>query len=223
MKTDTQLQQDVMAELAWEPAVHAAQVGVEAKDGVVTLSGEVSSYVEKLAAESAAQRVTGVMALVVDMQVKLSGFGLRTDADIAASARNVLAWNSALPVDVVQVMVEAGWLTLSGEVEWQYQRQAAADSVRHLLGVTGVSNQIAIKPTLNASLVKADIAAAIRRRAARDARAIQVDVKGSDVTLSGSVNSWSEREMARRSAWGSPGVHQVIDHIKIVYADVNPA
>ena len=217
MKTDSQLQQDVMAELKWEPAVHAAQIGVEVKDGVVTLAGEVSSYTEKLHAERAAQRVSGVQALAVDMQVKLSSFGLRTDADIAASARNILNWTSTLPADAIQVLVEGGWLTLSGHVEWQFQRQDAANSVRHLVGVTGVSNQIAINPAASATVVKSDIEAALKRRAANDAGTIAVDVKDGDVTLTGTVHSWAERDLATRSAWGSAGVRKVVDHMNLVY------
>ena len=216
MKTDSQLQQDVMAELKWEPAVHAEQIGVEVKNGVVTLDGEVSSYTEKWHAEEAAQRVHGVKALAVEMKVKLSEFGKRTDADIAGSARNILAWSSSVPADAVKVMVEGGWLTLSGDVEWQYQRQDAADSVRHLLGVTGVSNQIAIKPAASAAVVKADIEAALKRRATVDSKAITVDVKGGDVTLTGTVHSWNERDLATRSAWGSAGVRRVVDQMNLV-------
>jgi osmotically-inducible protein OsmY len=217
MKTDLQLQQDVMAELKWEPAVHAAQIGVEVKNGVVTLAGEVSSYTEKWNAQQAAQRVNGVKALAVEMKVKLSEFGKRTDADIAESAKNILGWSSSLPADAVKVLVEGGWLTLSGDVEWQYQRQDAADSVRYLSGVTGVSNQIAIKPSLSATVVKSDIEAALKRRAAADAKTIAVAVKGGDVTLTGTVHSWAERDLATRSAWGSSGVRNVVDKMNLVY------
>ena len=217
MKTDSQLQQDVMAELKWEPAVHAAQIGVEVKNGVVTLAGEVSSYTEKWNAERAAQRVNGVKALAVELTVKLAEFSKRTDADIAESAKNILSWTSSLPADAVKVMVEGGWLTLSGDVEWQYQRQDAADSVRYLSGVTGVSNQIAIKPSVSATVVKSDIEAALKRRAAADAKTIAVEVKGGDVTLTGTVHSWSERDLATRSAWGSSGVRNVVDKMNLVY------
>jgi osmotically-inducible protein OsmY len=217
MKTDSQLQQDVMAELKWEPAVHAAQIGVEVKNGVVTLAGEVSSYTEKLNAERAAQRVSGVKALAVEMKIKLSEFGRRTDAEIAESAKNILGWTNSLPADTVKVLVEGGWLTLSGDVEWQYQRQDAADSVRYLLGVTGVSNQIAIKPSLSATVVKSDIEDALKRRASADAKTISVEVKGADVTLTGTVHSWAERDLATRSAWGSSGVRKVVDKMNLVY------
>lgn len=151
------------------------------------------------------------------MQVKLSSFGLRTDADIAASARNILNWTSTLPADAIQVLVEGGWLTLSGHVEWQFQRQDAANSVRHLVGVTGVSNQIAIKPAASATVVKSDIEAALKRRAVDDAGTIAVDVQGGDVTLTGTVYSWAERDLATRSAWGSAGVRKVVDHMNLVY------
>ena len=217
MKTDSQLQQDVMAELKWEPAVHAAQIGVEVKDGVVTLAGEVSSFGEKWNAERAAQRVNGVQALAVELEVKLSEFGKRTDADIARSAETSLGWTESLPLDSVKVLVEAGWLTLSGDVEWQYQRQDAFNSVRHITGVKGVSNQIGIKPALSATVVKADIEAAIKRRATADAKTISVDVKGANVTLTGTVHSWAERDLARRSAWSSLGVKNVVDKMTLVF------
>lgn len=217
MKTDNQLQQDVIAELKWEPAVHAAQIGVSVRDGVVTLSGEVSSYAEKWNAERAAQRVHGVSALAVEMTVRLSELGKRTDGDIAQSAKHILSWASALPADAIQVMVEGGWLNLSGSVEWQYQRQDAADSVRFLPGVTGVSNQIVVKPKLSATVVKADIEAALKRRAVNDASSIAVAVNGGDVTLTGTVHSWSERDLATRSAWAAAGVHQVVDQMTLAY------
>ena len=216
MKTDAQLQHDVMAELKWEPAVHATQIGVEVNNSVVTLAGEVSSYTEKLNAERAAQRVSGVKALAVELKIKLSEFGKRTDADIAESATNILGWTSSLPADAAKVMVEGGWLTLSGDVEWQYQRQDAADSVRYLAGVTGVCNQIAIQPQLSATVVKSDIEAALKRRAAADAKTIAVEVKGGDVTLTGTVHSWSERDLATRSAWGTAGVRNVVDKMNLV-------
>jgi len=216
MKTDFQLQQDVMAELQWEPAVHATQIGVEVKDGFVTLAGQVSSYAEKLVAEHAAQRVTGVKGLAVEMKVKLPGFGHRSDADIAESAKKILDWTSSLPTDSVKVMVEAGWLTLTGDVAWQYQRQNAQDRVRYLSGITGVSNQITITSPLSAPVIQSDIEAALKRRADADATSIAVSVKGADVTLTGTVHSWAERDLATHSAWGSAGVHQVIDKLSLV-------
>lgn len=217
LKSDVQLQQDVMAELQWEPAVHADQIGVEVRDGVVTLAGEVSSYAEKWNAERAAQRVTGVQALAVEMKVKLGELGRRTDADIARSAQSVLTWTRSVPADAVKVQVEGGWITLSGTVEWQFQRQDAAASLRHLPGVTGVSNQIAVKPPLSAQIVKSDIEAALRRRATAEAHTISVDVQGSDVTLTGTVHSWAERELATHAACNAPGVREVHDQMTLVY------
>ena len=215
MKTDTQLQQDVIAELNWEPSVNAAEIGVEVKNGIVTLAGHVSTYAEKLGAERAAQRVSGVKALAIEMDVKLSGLGKRIDADIANAAKSALQWTSLSPTDDVKVMVESGHLTLSGEVDWEFQRQAAAKGMRYLMGVTGVSNQIAIKPHVTSSAVKSDIQAALKRRATADAQKISVDVRGAEVTLTGTVHSWSERDLARHSAWGTPGVRNVVDHMII--------
>ncbi len=217
MKNDSQLQQEVMAELKWEAAVHATQIGVEVKDGIVTLAGDVGSFAEKWDAEQAAQRVHGVRAVAVEMTVRLPESGQRTDADIAQSARNILDWTSSLPADAVKIRVESGWITLSGDVEWQYQREAAADRVRHLLGVTGVSNQIAIHPALSPGVIKADIEAAMKRRATSDARTIGVEVKGADVTLTGSVHSSAERDLATQAAWGSAGVRNVLDLMHLVY------
>ena len=217
MKTDLQLQQDVIAELSWEPSIHAAGIGVEVEDGVVTLAGKVGSYAEKWNAERAAQRVAGVKALAVDMTVKLSEFGQRTDADIARSAENVLEWTASLPAGAIKVMVENGWVTLSGDVDWQYQKQAVAYSIRYLMGVTGVSDQMSIKPSVSAAIVQSDIEAALKRTAIADARKISVAVHGTDVTLSGTVQSWAERETATSSAWGSPGVSNVVDMMTLAH------
>jgi|SRR5680860_450653 len=217
MKTDTQLQQDVIAELKWEPSVNAAQIGVEVKDGIVTLAGHVSSYAEKWDAERAAQRVSGVKALAIEMDVQLPGSSKRNDADIARAAENVLHWMTSLPKDGVKVMVESGWTTLSGEVDLEYQKRAAAKGVRYLTGVTGVSNNIVIKPTVSLSAVKSDIEAAMQRRAHADAKKISVEIRGTEVTLTGAVHSWAERDLARYSAWGTPGVRNVVDNMSIAY------
>ena len=207
----------MIAELKWEPSVNAAQIGVEVKDGIVTLAGHVDTYAEKWDAERAAQRVSGVKALAIEMDVKLSGSSKRTDTDIARSAENVLQWTTYLPKDHVKVMVESGWVTLSGEVDWEYQRQSATAAVRYLSGVTGVSDQIVIKPKISLSAVKSDIEAALKRRAQADAQKISVEVRGADVTLTGKVHSWSERDLARHSAWGTPGVRNVVDNMTVGY------
>jgi osmotically-inducible protein OsmY len=215
MKTDTQLQQDVLAELEWQPAIHAAGIGVEVRDGVVTLAGVVGSFAEKWDAERAAQRVAGVKALAIDLEVKLSALGRRTDADIARSALTALGWSTTLTHDSVQVMVEGGWITLSGDADWQYQKQAATDCVRGLSGVTGVSNQMLIKPGVPMGSVQADIEAALKRVAQTDAQQISVSVTGDNVTLTGTVGSWSERDLATTTAWGTPGVRTVVDNMTL--------
>lgn len=211
MKTDRQLQQDVSAELEWEPSVHAAHIGVEVREGVVTLAGQVDSYAEKWSAERVAQRVSGVKAMATELTVHLTSLSQRTDADIAASVENLLEWSATLPAGVIKVMVEGGWVTLSGTVDWKYQKQSAADSIRHLMGVVGVSDQITIKPSVSATMVKSDIEAALKRAALADAHQIAVTVHGTDVTLSGTVHNWAERETATNSAWRTPGVRNVVD------------
>ena len=217
MKTDTQGQEDVLAELKWEPSVNAAEIGVEVKDRVVTLTGRAGSFAEKWDAERAAQRVAGVKALAVEIDVVLPGASRRNDADIARAAENALEWMTYLPKDSVKVMVEGGWITLSGEVDWEYQRQTAAMRVRHLMGVTGVSDRIALRPQVFLNAVKSDIEGALKRRAHADAQMISVEVNGADVTLSGTVHDWFERELARHSAWCTPGVRHVVDNIAVAH------
>jgi osmotically-inducible protein OsmY len=213
MKTDSQLQQDVMAELKWEPAVNAEQIGVEVKDGIVTLAGHVDSFPAKWNAERAAQRVAGVKAVAVE----LNGSTTRSDSDIAHSCKNVLLWTTYLPKDSVQVLVEDGWVTLSGQVQWGFQRATATAAVRYLAGVRGVSDQITIKSDVTAGVVKSDIEAALKRRAVSEAHGIKVAVNGSEVTLSGKVPSWAERDAAGSAAWSSPGVSNVVDNIVVTY------
>jgi osmotically-inducible protein OsmY len=217
MKTDQQLQQDVITELAWEPSVTSTKIGVEVKDGVVTLAGHVDSYIEKWEAQRAAQRVSGVKALAVEMDVALPGSGARNDVDIARAASNVLRWSTYWPEDQIKVLVESGWITLSGELDWEYQREAAERSVRGLMGVIGISNQIVLKASAALKPVKSEIEAALKRRIHSDARHITVDVKGTDVTLSGTVHSWAERDAARNAAWSTAGVNNVADSLDIVY------
>jgi osmotically-inducible protein OsmY len=161
VKTDSQLQQDVLAELKWDTSVRAAEIGVAVKDGVVTLAGEVSSFPEKWAALGAAQRVFGVQALVMALDVKLSELGRRTDADIARSAETALNSHTRLAADAIKVVVEHGWITLSGEVHWQYQREAAIEFVSQLVGVLGIDNQITLKPRDAEDTPQPDIDAAL--------------------------------------------------------------
>jgi osmotically-inducible protein OsmY len=217
MKTDAQLQQDVIAELKWEPSVNAASIGVAVREGVVTLTGNVDSFAGKWDAERAAERVHGVRALAVEMDVNLPGTSKRNDGDIAGTAENVLLWLASIPAASIKVKVEGGWLTLSGEVDWEYQRRAAHSAVRNLMGVTGVSDQLTVKACASAGSVKSDIEAALKRRAVADAQGIAVEIRGNDVTLSGQVGSWSERSLARRAAADTPGVRNVVDNITVAY------
>ena len=206
-----------MDELKWEPAVHAEQIGVEVKDGIVTLAGHVDSYLANWNAERAAQRVAGVKALAVEIDVRLNGSTKRSDADVARSIENMLLWTTYLPNDSVKVIVEDGWVTLSDQVQWGFQRNTAAAAVRYLLGVKGVSDQITIKPGVSASAVKSDIEAALKRRATNEANGIKVAVNGSEVTLTGKVPTWAERDAAGSAAWGTAGVSNVVDNITISY------
>lgn len=215
MKTDTQIQNDVMAELKWDPSINANRIGVVVSSGVVTLSGHVDRFSEKWAAERAAQKVTGVKALAVELDVNLPSSSNRSDADIARTAENVLEWTTNWPKDHVKVLVEKGWVTLSGQLDYEYQRQIASSAVRHLMGVTGVSNQTILKSNLTSSSVKADIVAALKRRALTDAEEVMVTVSGGKVTLTGVVQSWSERDMVRDSVWNTPGVTDVSDNISV--------
>lgn len=216
MKTDAQLQSDVEAELAWDPEVTHTNVGVLVKDGVVTLTGHPASHSEKYAIERAAQRVAGVRAIAVELRVRLPQGDERPDADIALAARRALTWNALLADQKVGVMVENGCVTLSGEVEWQFQRHAAEAAVRHLLGVTAVANQIAVNPKISADNIAAKIDHALTRQAHREAHNIEVSVRGSAVTLRGKVYSWAEWRAAQSAAWSAPGIATVTNDLQVV-------
>ncbi len=217
MKSDFVLQQDVMNELKWEPSVNAAHIGVEAKDGVVTLSGHVDSLAEKWNAERAAKNVAGVKVLAVELDVKIPGAIKQSDTDIAEAIRHAFKWSSYIFPESLHAKVEKGYVTLTGDVQWQYLKWAAENAVRFLKGVSGVNNLITITSKLTEKEIKADIEEALKRRAHDEAQRIVVSVKGSDVTLSGSVHTWSERNLATSAVWGVQGVHKVIDKMNISY------
>ena len=213
MKTDAELQHDVMEELKWEPTIRAAEIGVGVTDGVVTLSGYVDSFYKKSAAERAAMRVFGVKAVAEELTVRLPGSLKRSDEDIARAVANVLEWNILVPHDRIKVQVEDGLVALSGEVDWWYQKNAAEDAVRKLVGVVSVSNHIAIKPAVKPQDVKDKIVSAFQRNALLDARRVTVEIRGSKVILRGSVRNWAEREQVEQAAWAAPGVSEVQSHI----------
>lgn len=215
MKSDTQLRADVQAELAWDPAVASAGVGVIVDHGVVTLTGHLGSYAEKLAAERAVLRVGGVKALAVEISVKLAAGFERTDADIAQAVEHALAWNVQVPRDAVRPMVEGGWVTLTGEVEWDYQRQAAESTVRNLLGVTGITNLVKIKLQTCSADVERQVQNALIRVFRGEPRQVAVDVTGSQVVLRGKVRSWAEREAVCGAVWSAPGVVSVVNELAV--------
>jgi osmotically-inducible protein OsmY len=215
MKTDKDLQHDVLAELEWEPSVEASKIGVTAEKGVITVTGYVSSYTEKMEAEKVAKRVVGVQAVANDLEVRLPGTYERTDGDLAQLALSALDWNVSVPKNKVHVTVSKGWMALEGEVEWYYQKRAAEEAVRNLVGVRGISNHITITPALKASEVKTKIEAALRRNAELDAKKIDVETTDGKVILRGKVRSWAEHEDAIGAAWAAPGVKKVEDHLVI--------
>lgn len=215
MKTDTQLRDDIQAELNWAPDVRTSDIGVIVKDGVVTLTGHLASHAEKYAVERAAQRVHGVKALAVELTVKLPFDNQRTDADIALAVERALEWNVIVPDAKVRPMVEKGWLTLTGEVEWEYQRSAAEVAVRNLMGVTGVSNLVKVKPKVSPADVEKKIHEALSRQADREADRLSITVDGSQVTLRGTVHSWTERDAVQGAAWATPGITVVVNDLLV--------
>lgn len=213
MATDSSLQHDVMEELEYEPSVDHTRIGVAVHDGVVTLTGTVSNYVQKLTAEKAARRVAGVKAIIENMAVHLPHAPVTGDEEIAARIVKVFGWDSAIPEKDIAVKVEDGWVTLSGEVDWHYQSEAAKNAAGRIHGVCGVVNLLLIRRQPTSSDIHSRIVDAFKRSADVDASKIQIITDGSKVTLSGTVKAWHERSMAEQAAWAAPGVTKVEDNI----------
>ena len=214
MKTDIDLQRDVLDEIAWEPSLRAPEIGVTVSDGIVTLTGSVENFPAKWSAENAALRVAGVRAVVNDVEVELSTEDRRTDEDIARAASDALEWHILLPKHL-PVVVDDGWVTLTGKVHWQFQKIAAEETVMRLTGVTGVTNHITVEPQVSPSNVNIKIEADLQSRAALDAGGIHVKNEDGKVTLEGTVGTWAEKKAAEEAAWSAPGVTQVDNKISV--------
>jgi len=215
MKTDEQLKQEVSAELAWDPATHATQIGVAVKDAVVTLTGHIDTFGQKHAAVRAAQRVAGVRALAVELDVRLLKEHMRSDTELAANAERALGWNTAVSPSAVQLTVERGWVTLRGEVDWDYQRRSVEKAIRPLAGVIGITNLMGLRAQPQVDDLKRKIEEALIRQTLRESQRIRVSVEGHTVRLGGRVDSWHEREAAQGVAWSAPGVRAVINDLTV--------
>ena len=214
-KTDVQLKQDIEQELSWDPKVNAAQIGVSVDHGAVSLLGTVDTYAQKWAAEDATKRVSGVRTVAHDLTVKVLSEHVRSDSDIAGAVQSALKWDVLVPKAVTAV-VRDGWVTLAGQVDWNFEREAAERAVRYLTGVVSVSNSITLKKTeASAAQVKEKVEAALQRQATTDANSIHVDTNGSQVTLTGHASSWQSVVDASNAAWAARGVSQVVDKLKI--------
>ena len=213
-KTDSQLKSDIEDELQWDPKVNAARVGVSVDKGVVSLFGAVDTYAEKVEAEAATKRVSGVRTVAQDLTVKLLVDHMRSDSEIAAAIQRALEWDVYVPATVT-AKVERGTVTLEGQVTWNYEREAAERAVHHLAGVVAIRNSITLKPQTSATQVKESVLAALQRQATSDAKSIHVDTLGTKVTLTGHAASWQSIIDASNAAWAAPGVTQVIDLVKL--------
>ena len=216
MKTDSQLQRDVMDELAWDPSIDQAQIGVATKDGVVTLSGFISNYAQKMSAERAAERVHGVKGIAEELKVRFLSDPKTSDDEIARRVLDLFSWDVTIPNDKVMVKVENGYVTLTGTLEWNYQKEAARRAAGRITGVIGVNNLIKISNEVPVSDVRDRIMAAFKRSATADANGLSVTANGSTVKLSGNVHGRHERQAAERTAWAAPGVCCVEDEIVVL-------
>lgn len=217
MKTDQEIQKDVMDELKWEPAINATEIGVAVHNGIVTLNGTVQFYAEKLAAESAVKRIKGVKAIADDIEVRVTKDGTPTDSKVAETVVNALEANALIPTQKIKIRVDNGWVTLEGEVDWLYQRNTAGKAISYLNGVKGIRNWITIKPAINTEIVKENIRKALERSADLEAEKIKIDIQGSKVILKGSARSWNERKEVERAAASAPGVTEVDDQLALIY------
>ena len=215
MKSDAQLERDVRDELHWDPSVNEKDIAIGVTDGVVTLAGSVTDYAQKLAAEHAVTRVSGVRAIAEELKVRLASTHQRTDGEIARAGLSAMAWSTSIPKDRVTFTVEQGWITLNGTVDWYFQRQAAENVTRSMLGVSGVTNGIQVLAKPSRTDVKSKIESALKRSAEIDSKRINVEAVNGKVTLKGTVRSWAERRDAELAAWASPGVAEVDDLLTV--------
>lgn len=220
MKTDYEIKEDVLSELLWQPNIDETKIGVIVEKGVVTLSGVVDSYSKKLAAEKAVKNVKGVKAVALDIDVKYGTEYKKTDKEIAKAVVNALTWNNSIPEDKITVKVEDGWVYLSGNLNFAYQKDAAKKAVDNLLGVKGVVSSIKIKQTTEPTNIKDRIAKAFERSAEVNAKNITVSVDGHTVTLHGTVNSIAEKDEAQKAAYMAPGVYEVKNELTVQYSPV---
>ena len=216
MKTDVMIKDDVLAELSWQPNIDETEIGVIVEDGVVTLSGVVDNYAKKMAAEKAAKIVEGVKAVALDIDVKYGTDFKKTDKEIAKAIVDAFEWNSSVPEDDIAVRVENGWVYLTGEVQWSYQKNAAKNAIKDLLGVKGVSNAISLKNNIKPVEVKEKITKAFQRMATLDADGIILETHGHKVILRGKVHSIKEKEEAETAAYNAPGVYEVKNELKVL-------
>ena len=213
--SDLTLRQEILDELEWESSVDAAHIGVAVDNGIATLSGHVSSYTEKLAAERAVTRVKGVTAIAENIEIRYPAAKRTADDQIAKRVVDIINWQVSVPSDHIKVKVEKGWVTLSGEVDWHFQKVDAEKSVRRLSGVMGIANLIGLKPRVEAKDVKKRIEEALKRNAEIEAQNIRVIVQGGKVTLDGKVDSWAERQRVENTVWSAPGVLSVDDRLSV--------
>jgi osmotically-inducible protein OsmY len=215
IKTDTELKKDIEAELAWDPSLNANAIGVAVKDGIVSLTGHIDTYAEKRQAEKALRRVEGVRAIALELDVRLSPGHRSSDAAIAEVARDALRWNTLVPEKAVRLTVDQGWVTVDGDVDWDYQRRGIDKSLRNLMGVVCVSNHVRLKPKPTPSDVQPSIQGALVQQAIRVANRIQIELRNGIVSMRGSVRSWQERDAAQGAAFSAPGVSGVVNELTV--------